>query len=59
MSYFFRLIIFGLLFYLAAKLVGALLSPKSRTEVRGRSKSKPLDLSDKDIEDVDYKERDD
>ena len=57
---FFRLLILGLFFYIAAKLVASLFSAaKSRTEVRGRSKSKPLDLSDKDVEDVDFKERED
>ncbi len=57
---FFRIILLGLLFYWAIKVVSSLLgSNKPRTEVRGESRNKPLDLSDEDIEDVDYKETED
>jgi len=54
---FFRILVLGLLFFWAIKLVNSLLgSNKPRTEVRGKAKNKPLDLSDEDIEDIDFKE---
>ena len=53
----FRLLILGLIFFLSAKLLGALLTtPKSDSEVRGRANKKPMDLSKEDVEDVDFKE---
>lgn len=55
---FIRLIIWGLIFYLAYKLVTNLLSTSanSKTKVEGKSRNKPLDLSDQDVEDADYED---
>jgi hypothetical protein len=45
-----------LLFWLF-KLITSLLTPgKKEPRVTGKAKSKPLDLSQEDIEDVDFKE---
>jgi len=33
-------------------------SGKKKTEIRGQAKSKPLDLSKEDIEDIDFKDTD-
>lgn len=55
-----RLIILAILFYLVAKIVDAVIGffrqTKPKSEVRGKSRSKPLDLTKEDIEDVNYKE---
>jgi hypothetical protein len=52
-----RLLLLGFVVYLVVKLMANLLgTAKPPTEVRGKSTKKPLDLSNKDIEDVDYKE---
>ena len=57
---FFRLLIFIFLIFWAVKLLSTLLhSGKPPSEVRGDSQSKPLDLSNEDIEDVDFKETED
>ncbi len=56
----FRIIFVGLLAFWAVKLVGNLLGGgKQQNEVRGKSQSKPIDLSKEDIEDVDFKEKKD
>ncbi len=56
----FRVILVGLLAFWAVKLVGNLLGGgKPKNEVRGKSRSKPIDLSNEDIEDVDFKEKKD
>ncbi len=53
----FRLLIFGLLIYWVAKLLISFFSAgKPPIEVGGKSQKKPLDLSGKDIEDVEFKE---
>jgi len=56
-----RLVFFVLLIYLAVKLFKNLLqAPTRRTSVKGTPKSgAPLDLSDADIEDAEFKEIDD
>lgn len=52
-----RLLILMFLLYLASKMFGKIFQPRLRqTEIRGQSQSPPLDLSKKDVEDVDYKE---
>lgn len=55
-----RLIILVVLIYFAIKLFKNLLkAPDKQTEIRGTPKSKkPLDLSNADIEDADFKEID-
>ncbi len=56
----FRLLFLGLAFYFAARIVGGLFkSSDSSVEVRGKSKNEPLDLSDDDVIDVDFKETED
>ncbi len=55
----FRLIILAVLFYLVSKVFSAFFKsgPDTRnTKVRGESPNHSLDLSDEDVEDVDYKE---
>lgn len=53
----FRILILGLLIYWAFRIVTHLFSPpKSNVEVKGTSSKTPLDLSDQDVEDVEYKE---
>ena len=55
----FRLIILALLFYLVTRIVALMFASKGNdqgTKVRGSSQTNPLDLSDEDVEDVDYKE---
>ncbi len=53
----FRFLFLGFLIYWAYKLIVSLLpSRKSDIEVNGKSSNEPLDLSDSDVEDVDYKE---
>lgn len=53
-----RLIILGLALYLAARIVqGLFKSSKGQVEVHGDSKKKrSIDLSQEDVEDVDFKE---
>lgn len=53
-----RLIIWGLILYLAYKLVTSILSlsDNSKNKVKGRQKNKPLDLSNHDVEDADYED---
>ncbi len=56
--FFLRLILFGMIFYLAYKILRALLlsSPK-QTQVQGQNQGNPkLDLSAHDVEDIDFKE---
>lgn len=55
---FWRLLFFFLLIYWGIRAVAKLLqSDKPKTEVRGRPKQRnSLDLSDKDVEEVDFKE---
>jgi hypothetical protein len=55
----FRLIILAVLFYLVSRVFAALFKSTDgdrKMEVRGESQNDPLDLSDADVEDVDYKE---
>jgi len=56
--FFIRLLLFGIIFYLAFKVLRMLLRNSSRqTEVRGTGKTKPdLDLRNQDVEDIDFKE---
>ena len=52
-----RFIFLAIALYLAARIVGSFIkSPKSQVEVKGDTKKETLDLSDEDIQDVDYKE---
>ncbi|MBN1480399.1 hypothetical protein JXA70_09020 [candidate division KSB1 bacterium] len=52
-----RLLFIGIALYLAARILGGLFStPAKKVEVKGDSKKDALDLSDEDVEDVDYKE---
>jgi hypothetical protein len=52
-----RYLIFALLLFWLFKLITSLLTPgKKEPRVTGKAKSKPLDLSQEDIEDVDFKE---
>lgn len=57
----FRLIFWALVVFLAFRLIRNLIAPpRPRTKVKGTPGSKPLDLSDKDVEDANYREiRDD
>jgi hypothetical protein len=55
----FRLIILALLFYLVSRIFALLFTTSTKdqeTQVRGSSQTNSLDLSGKDVEDVDYKE---
>ncbi|HNY90421.1 MAG TPA: hypothetical protein PKY55_17210 [bacterium] len=55
----FRLLILALLFYLATRVFSRLFSSRidhQETQVHGPSQPNALDLSDEDVEDVDYKE---
>ncbi|HNW59741.1 MAG TPA: hypothetical protein PKI62_08715 [bacterium] len=55
----FRLIVLAILFYVAIKVFGLLFSGGTKeqdAQVRGASQTNPLDLSGKDVEDVEYKE---
>lgn len=53
-----RLILWGILFYLAYKIVSNLLRPGERkSEVRGqKSRNSSLDLSNHDVEDADFED---
>lgn len=53
-----RLILFGLLFYLALKIIRSFLAePRRNQQVKGRPNGRPpLDLSDADIEDADFED---
>ena len=52
-----RLIIIFIIIYFGMKLIQNFLkAPTPKNEVKGSPKQKPLDLSDADIEDADYKE---
>ncbi|HDI51669.1 hypothetical protein DRQ15_00375 [candidate division KSB1 bacterium] len=54
-----RLIFWGLLFYLAYRVIKVMLhKKKSEPEVGGRPQTKKLDFDDADIEDGEYKEID-
>lgn len=54
----FRLLLYGLLFYLGYKLLVRLFEKnKNRQRVQGKARNtKPLDLNDADIEDADYED---
>ena len=51
-----RLLLLGLALYLASRIVGSLTKSPQNTTVQGHSKKESLDLSNEDVEDVDYKE---
>jgi hypothetical protein len=54
-----RLILLILIFYLTYRLLSLLLrpgTPKTKTDIKGKADSKPLDYSDNDIQDIDYKD---
>ena len=56
----FRLILWGLIFYLGYKLVKSWLEPNDRQpKVKGKPQNDPLDLRDADIEDANFREIDD
>ena len=56
----FRLLFFGLLFYLGYKIVNNLLkAPERRGEVKGEQRTKPIDLGKHDVEDADFEDIDD
>ncbi len=56
----FRLLFFGLLFYLGYKVVNNLLkAPERRGEVKGEQRTKPIDLGKHDVEDADFEDIDD
>lgn len=53
----FRLLLLGIAIYLGSRIVGGLFKPPRPTSaVKGKSKNKPLDLSDDEVIDVDFKE---
>ena len=53
----FRILIIGFLIYFGLKMIGSLFSSgRSVIEVKGKRKAKPLDLSNKDVQDIDFKE---
>lgn len=58
LMYLFRLFIYGLIIYFAIKLVKFLFKPTNpKSEIKGSpNKKRPIDLSDADIEDADFKE---
>jgi len=56
----FKLFLYFLIFYFGYRVLsGAFKSPSKKVNVGGRSRSKPLDLTDQDVEDADYKELED
>ncbi|HNR66488.1 MAG TPA: hypothetical protein PKN04_03815 [bacterium] len=55
----FRLALLALVFYGTSKLLALFFKPSRPSEtVQGKSKSKPLNVSDNEIQDVDFKEVD-
>ena len=53
----FRILLIGFLLYWAVKLTSSILrSGRTQPEVKGKPHTKPIDLSDADIEDVDFEE---
>ena len=52
----FRLLFLGLALYLASRIVGGLFKSKPTEEVGGASKNEPLDLSEDDVIDIEFKE---
>ena len=53
----FRFLFLAFLFYLAMRILSSVF--KSEKKVSGKSPSKPLNYTDKDVQDIDYKEYDD
>lgn len=53
-----RLLLYGLLFYFAYKVISNLFSgEKKKTQIRGNKKGRPpLDLSNEDVEDADFED---
>ncbi|MBD3376681.1 hypothetical protein GF406_16720 [candidate division KSB1 bacterium] len=53
-----RLLLLGIMFYLASKVLALIFKPSAQSdvEIKGESESKPLDLDENDIDDVDYKD---
>ncbi len=54
-----RLILLILIFYLTYRLLSLLLRPgtaKKKPNIRGKADSQPLDYSDNDVQDIDYKD---
>ena len=51
-----RLLLLGLALFLASRVVGGLFKSESTTKVNGESKNEPLELSEDDVIDVDFKE---
>jgi hypothetical protein len=55
----FRLLMYGLLFYLTYKIVRLFGSHgRKKEEVQGQSQNKPLDLGDADVQDARFKDID-
>lgn len=53
----FRLLLFGVIIYYIARMIGGLLKPgRPPVEVRGEKKKDALDLNNADVEDVEFKE---
>jgi hypothetical protein len=52
-----RLLLFGFIVYFISRIIGGMLKPgRPPVEVRGESKKEALDLSNADVEDVEFKE---
>ena len=52
-----RLLFLGIALYLAMRIIGGLTrSPKHTVDIKGEAKKESLDLSNQDIEDVDFKD---
>ena len=53
-----RLLLLGIMFYLARKVLALIFKPSAQSdiEIKGESKSKPLDLDENDIDDIEYKD---
>jgi hypothetical protein len=59
MIFLLRLLIWSFIFYLIYKLFRDLISKGHReNEIKGKAKSKPLDLSDMDVEDAQFEDID-
>ena len=58
LMYLFRLFIYGLIIYFAIKLVKDFFKPEApKSEIKGSpNNKKPIDLSDADVEDAEFKE---
>ena len=51
-----RLLLLGLALFLASRILGGLIKNAPTSEVKGESEKESLDLSEEDVQDIDFKE---